>query len=112
MIKRIVLAGVVISFGLLVILASAASVHAYGVQPQVVTHPDSFNQAVRLEVGGTQGDSSWMHLTFPAIDVTDYDMVGVSFNIYRSEYADVAWLQNLRWGWDAGGTSPSPTWGF
>ena len=49
MMKRIVLAGVVISFGLLVILASAASVHAYGVQPQVVTHPDSFNQAVRLE---------------------------------------------------------------
>ena len=49
MIKRIVLAGVVISFGLLVILASAPSVHAYGVQPQVVTHPDSFNQAVRLE---------------------------------------------------------------
>ena len=59
MMKRIVLAGVVISFGLLVILASVASVHAYGVQPQVATHPDSSNQAVRLEVGGTSPSPTW-----------------------------------------------------
>jgi len=77
-----------------------------GVQPLVVTAPDPVlgMQAVRLQVGTTQGDLSEMHRDIADPLAAGWQIVTVSFDIYRNVQA-----QNLWWWWyDAG----EPTYGL
>ncbi|HQL55250.1 MAG: hypothetical protein KA383_19735 [Phycisphaerae bacterium] len=77
-----------------------------GIAPQVVTAPDPVvgTQAVRLYVGDTQGDTSVMDIGIADPVAAGWDVVTVSYDIYRD-----AQIQNLWWWWwDAG----EPTYGL
>lgn len=79
-----------------------------GVAPMVVGAPDPVlgQQAVKLEVGDTQGDGSWMEHGFSPADLiaAGYTDLVVSYDIHRE-----ASTQNLWWWlWDAG----EPTYGL
>lgn len=81
-----------------------------GIPPMVVTSPDPVlgTQAVRLEVGDTQGDTSWMEHAFIPADLlaAGYTNLVVSYDVYR---VDPGPHQNLWWWlWDAG----EPTYGL
>lgn len=78
-----------------------------GAVPMVVTAPDPVlgQQAVRLEVGDTQGDTSWMDHAINLPSVAN-QIVTVSYDIYRT---GDAWPSNLWWWWwDTG----EPTYGL
>ncbi len=71
-----------------------------GSAPMVVTAPDPVEgtQAVRLEVGDTNGDYSEMDHAF-AITPDPSTILTVSFDIYRNAPADGLRIQNLWWYW-------------
>ncbi len=81
-----------------------------GIPPTVVTAPDPVlgEQAIRLEVGPTQGDSSTMDHAFIPADLiaAGYTQLTVSYDVYRVQDATD---QNLWWWlWDSG----EPTYGL
>lgn len=78
-----------------------------GIAPTVVTAPDPVlgQQAVRLEVGDTQGDASSMDHAINLPSIAN-QIVTVSYDIYRT---GDNWASNLWWWWwDAG----EPTYGL
>lgn len=89
-----------------------ATATAGGIAPQVVTAPDPVlgEKAVRLEVGDTQGDASYMEHAFIPADLiaAGYTNLVVSYDIYRQTNS-LGKTQNLWWWlWDAG----TPTYGL
>ncbi len=79
-----------------------------GIEPIIVDAPDPVlgEQAVRLEVGPTSGDWSWMDHAFVPADLiaAGYTQLTVSYDIHRLQDSDMP-LQ--WWLWDDG----DPTWG-
>lgn len=69
--------------------------------PEVATDPLG-GQAVKLHVGTTFGDRSWMWLPLAdPIQVADHNAITVRFDIYRYDYGPTPepYTQNLFWMW-------------
>ena len=67
----------------LVCFGYGVTAHAAAYEPVVAEF--EANQAVKLEVGTADGESSWMSLIFETpIDPSEYPYLYVSFDIYRS----------------------------
>ncbi len=82
-----------------------------GAAPVVVTSPDPVlgQQAVRLQVGDTQGDSSSMDHAIAPVTPGPGVVVTVSYDIFRNAPAQGMLAQNMWWWWwDAG----EPTYGL
>ena len=70
---------------------------ALGVPPEVAIGPNG-SKAVKLEVGATVGDGSWMWMPFATpINTSAHSIITVSFDIYRDW--GVGGHQQLAWGW-------------
>jgi hypothetical protein len=95
----------------------ATAVALNGLEPQVVNasggNQVEGNQAVRLEVTGTQGDVSEMSRAISDAIAAGYKVVTVSFDIYRTSTDPGGGannkLENLWWWWFDAGT---PTYGL
>ncbi len=103
------------------ILILTNSVFAAGLAPQIATDPTG-GQAVKLEVGNVENDSSWIWIPLAGgpIDTSLHEKVTVSFDIYRYQGEANGGMvdHNLFWHWvDASDNSVrplvpnSPSWG-
>jgi len=82
-----------------------------GAAPMVVTAPDPVigDQAVRLQVGDTQGDSSYMDHAIDPVAASSGAIVTVSYDIFRYAPESGKLAQNMWWWWwDTG----EPTYGL
>ena len=82
----------------------SVTARAAGFEPVVAEFEG--NQAVKLEVGTGSGDSSWMSLIFDTpIDPSDYPLLYVGFDMYRSSGSgsNDGWLP---WGFSGANFQP------